>query len=81
MDDAPGMLHARIPLPPHQRRRGLLERPAEDGCREAIDTGTERLTRTLLDNVALSLPDAGSRDAKAGEIPAIPPGPARPGCG
>jgi hypothetical protein len=52
-----------------------------DGCREAIDTGTERLTRTLLDNVALSLPDAGSRDAKAGEIPAIPPGPARPGCG
>jgi hypothetical protein len=85
MDDASGMLTGGT-MPEYLYRRtsvvaGLLERPAEDGRREAIETGTERLTRTLLDNVTLSLPDAGSRDAKAGEIPAIPPGPARPGCG
>ncbi len=60
---------------------GLLERLIEDGCREAIGTGTERLDQALLDNVALSLPDARSRDAEAGEIPAIPPGPALPGGG
>ena len=58
---------------------GLLERLIEDGCRDAIDTGTERLDQALLDNVALSLPDIGDRDAEAGEIPAIPPGPAPSG--
>jgi hypothetical protein len=60
---------------------GLLERLIEDGCREAIDTGTERLDEALLDNVALSLPDTRSRDAAAGEIPAMPPGPVPPGGG
>ena len=36
---------------------GLLGRLIEDGCREAIATGTERLDQALLDSVALSLPD------------------------
>jgi hypothetical protein len=59
-DDASGMLTGGT-MPEYLYRRtsvvaGLLERPAEDGCREAIETGTERLTRTLLDNVTLSLP-------------------------
>jgi hypothetical protein len=58
---------------------GLLERLLEDGCREAIDTGTERLNQAVLDNVALSLGGASGRDAQAGEIPAIPPGPGQPG--
>jgi len=60
---------------------GLLERVIEDGCREAIDTGTERLTQALLDNVVLSLAGASGRDAEAGEIPAVPPGPAPPAGG
>jgi hypothetical protein len=60
---------------------GLLERVIEDGCRQAIDTGTERLTQTLLDNVVLNLAGDTGRDADAGEIPAVPPGPAQPGAG
>ena len=48
---------------------GLLERLIEDGCREAVDTGTERLDQALLDSVALGLPDIHDRDAGAGEIP------------
>ena len=83
MDAAPGMLTGGT-MPEYLYRRtngvvGLLERLIEDGCREAIDTGTEHLGQALLDNVALSLPDACGRDAEAGEIPAIPPGPAPPG--
>ena len=83
MDAAPGMLTDGT-MPEYLYRRtngvvGLLERLIEDGCREAIDTGTEHLGQALLDNVALSLPDARSRDAEAGEIPAIPPGPASSG--
>jgi hypothetical protein len=82
MDAAPGMLTGGT-MPEYLYRRtdgvvGLLERLIEDGCREAIDTGTERLDQALLDNVALSIPDAGSRDAEAGEIPTIPAGPASP---
>ncbi len=83
MDAAPGMLTGGT-MPEYLYRRtsgvvGLLERLIEDGCREAIDTGAERLTQALLDSVVLSLPDASSRDAGAGEIPDLPPGPARPG--
>jgi len=78
MDADPGMLTGGT-MPEYLYRRtdgvvGLLERLAEDGCREAISTGTERLTQALLDNVTLSLPDMRSRDAGAGEIPAIPSG-------
>ena len=62
MDAEPGMLTDGA-MPEYLYRRtngvvGLLERLIEDGCREAIDTGTERLDQALLDNVALSLPDA-----------------------
>ena len=83
MDAAPGMLTDGT-MPEYLYRRtsgvvGLLERLAEDGCREAIDTGTERLDQAVLDNVALSLPDIRSRDAEAGEIPPMPPGPAQAG--
>ena len=83
MNAAPGMLTDGA-MPEYLYRRtdgvvGLLERMIEDGCREAIDTGTERLTQAVLDNVVLSLASACGRDAGAGEIPAIPPGPARPG--
>jgi hypothetical protein len=83
MDAAPGMLTGGT-MPEYLYRRtsgvvGLLERLIEDGCRDAIDTGTEHLGQALLDNVALSLPDARSRDAQAGEIPAIPPRPAPSG--
>ncbi len=83
MDAAPGMLTGGT-MPEYLYRRtdgvvGLLERVIEDGCREAIDTGTERLTETLLDTVVLSLAGARGRDAEAGEIPAVPPGPAPPG--
>jgi hypothetical protein len=83
MDAAPGMLTDGT-MPEYLYRRtngvvGLLERLIEDGCREAIGTGTELLTQALLDNVALSLPDIRGRDAEAGEIPPIPPGPAQAG--
>ncbi|MES4909085.1 MULTISPECIES: hypothetical protein [unclassified Streptomyces] len=55
---------------------GLLERLIEDGCTEAIASGTERLTEPLLDSLPLTLTDAG-RDAQAGEIPAVPARPRR----
>ena len=79
MDAAPGMLTGGT-MPEYLYRRtngvvGLLERLIEDGCREAIATGTECLSQALLDNVVLSLGGASGRDAQAGEIPAIPPGP------
>jgi hypothetical protein len=78
LDAAPGMLTDGT-MPEYLYRRtdgvvGLLERLIEDGCREAIDTGTECLTEALVDNVTLSLPGTRGRDAEAGEIPAIPSG-------
>ena len=83
MDAGPGMLTGGT-MPEYLYRRtngvvGLLERLIEDGCREAVDTGTERLDQALLDSVALSLPDIHDRDAGAGEIPPIPPAPPRAG--
>ncbi len=54
---------------------GLLERLIEDGCMQAIDTGTERLTITLLDSVEINLGNVPNRDPSAGEIPPIPPRP------
>jgi hypothetical protein len=85
MGSSPGML-TDATMPEYLFRRtdgvvGLLERVIEDGCREAIDTGTERLTQTLLDNVTLSLAGDSCRDADAGEIPAVPPVPTQPGRG
>ena len=57
---------------------GLLERLVEDGCRDAIESGQERLTEGLLDGVAISLDDASGRDRNAGEIPVVPPQTADP---
>ncbi|MFI9365562.1 TniB family NTP-binding protein [Kitasatospora sp. NPDC053057] len=51
---------------------GLLERLIEDGCREALDTGLERLTKDLLEGLAIDLSHAPRRDPAAGEIPAVP---------
>ena len=80
MDAQPGMLTDGT-MPEYLYRRtngvvGLLERLIEDGCREAIDTGAERLTKTLFDAIAISLATAPGRDAGAGEIPAVPGQPA-----
>jgi hypothetical protein len=80
MNASPGMLTDGT-MPEYLYRRtsgvvGLLERLIEDGCREAIEAGTERLTETLLDSIALDLAGAPGRDPGAGEIPAVPPQPA-----
>ena len=81
MDAQPGMLTDGT-MPEYLYRRtngvvGLLERLIEDGCREAIDTRAERLTKTLFDAIAISLATAPGRDAGAGEIPAVPGQPGR----
>jgi hypothetical protein len=79
MDATPGMLTGGA-MPEYLYRRtdgvvGLLERLIEDGCREAIGTGTERLTEHVLDTVVLNLRGAPGRDPGAGEVPALPPAP------
>ncbi|MEV7189644.1 hypothetical protein [Kitasatospora sp. NPDC093102] len=51
---------------------GLLERLIEDGCREAVDTGLERLTEDLFDGLSIDLSHAQHRDPAAGEVPAVP---------
>lgn len=80
MEAAPGMLTGGT-MPEYLYRRtsgvvGLLERLIEDGCREAIGIGIERLTETLLDNIVLDLAGAPGRDPADGEIPAVPLQPA-----
>jgi hypothetical protein len=55
---------------------GLLERLVEDGCAAAIATGRENLTAGLLNDIDLTV-SASGRDPAAGEVPAIPPRPAR----
>jgi hypothetical protein len=76
----PGMLTGGT-MPEYLYRRtngvvGLLERLIEDGCREAIDAGTETLTQAILDSVTVNITRAAGRDPAAGEIPAVPPQPA-----
>ncbi|MGA5704555.1 TniB family NTP-binding protein [Peterkaempfera bronchialis] len=51
---------------------GLLERLVEDGCREAVDTGLERLTEDLFDGLSIDLSHAQHRDPAAGEVPTVP---------
>ncbi|MFJ8949981.1 AAA family ATPase [Streptomyces sp. NPDC102381] len=51
---------------------GLLERLVEDGCQEAMDTGTERLSEAFLDGIDIKADDRG-RDPEAGEVPDVPP--------
>jgi hypothetical protein len=77
----PGMLTSGD-MPEYLFRRtsgvvGLLERLIEDACSEAIGTGEERLTASLLDDVDISL-GSGRRDTAAGEVPPVP---ARPRAG
>ncbi len=76
----PGMLTAGA-MPEYLFRRtsgvvGLLERLIEDGCAAAIATGREQLTTGLLDEINLTVNVPG-RDTAAGEVPAVPPRPAR----
>ena len=77
----PGMLSDGV-MPEYLFRRtggvvGLLERLIEDGCGQAIETGAEKLTTGLLDELDLNLAAHPGREAAAGEIPEIP-SPARP---
>ncbi|GAA0596396.1 hypothetical protein GCM10010174_09570 [Kutzneria viridogrisea] len=77
----PGMLTDGT-MPEYLYRRtdgvvGLLERLVEDGCREAIATGEERLTQTVLDSIAIDLTSAPGRDPDAGEVPTVPAQPTR----
>lgn len=82
MKAAPGMLTDGV-MPEYLFRRtdgvvGLLERLVEDGCREAMETGQECLTDSLLDSIAIDLANTPGRDPDAGEIPAVPAQPAHP---
>jgi hypothetical protein len=51
---------------------GLLRRLIEDGCAAAMETGEECLTRSLLEDIDISLDSLSGLDPEAGEIPRIP---------
>ncbi len=51
---------------------GLLGCLVEEACMNAIETGAERLSHDLLEDVAIDLSKIPGRDAEAGEIPAVP---------
>lgn len=51
---------------------GLLERLIEDGCTEAMATGTEALTQDLLDTVTINIGNDPARLADTGEVPSVP---------
>jgi len=58
---------------------GLLKKLIQEGCRNAIETGTETITAGLLDTLTLSPDDLPDLDSGAGEIPDIPaPAPRKP---
>lgn len=72
----PGMLTTGA-MPEYLFRRtagivGLLERLIEDGCTQAIDTGTESLTMDLLDGIEIIVGDQDGREPTAGEVPDVP---------
>jgi hypothetical protein len=56
---------------------GLLKKLIQQGCRHAIETGTEMITAELLDTLTLSPDNLPDLDPDAGELPDIPapPGP------
>ncbi|KUN76512.1 hypothetical protein AQJ64_36615 [Streptomyces griseoruber] len=56
---------------------GLLERLIEDGCTQAIDSGDERLTTELLDEIDINLGNPAGRLPDAGEVPDVPKPPRR----
>ncbi|MFF4602357.1 TniB family NTP-binding protein [Streptomyces sp. NPDC001339] len=51
---------------------GLLERLVEDGCEEAIGSGEECLTESLLEGIEIDAEDGPGRDREAGEVPHVP---------
>ena len=51
---------------------GLLKKLIQEGCRHAIETGTEKITTELLDTLALRPSDLPGLDPDAGEVPDIP---------
>ncbi|GAA0473806.1 TniB family NTP-binding protein [Streptomyces olivaceiscleroticus] len=76
MDASEGMLtEGTMPEYLYQRTDGvvgLLERLVEDGCREAIASGRERLTEDLLESITIDLAGVPGRDPNAGEVPSVP---------
>lgn len=55
---------------------GALEKLVQEGCRHAIESGTEMITPGLLDTLDLGPDDFPGLDPGSGEIPDIPPPPA-----
>jgi hypothetical protein len=55
---------------------GLVKKLVQEGCRHAIETGSEQITAGLLDTLALSPADLPGLDPGAGEVPDIPAAPA-----
>jgi AAA domain len=56
---------------------GVLKKLIQEGCRHAIETGTENITAELLDTLAIGPADLpGGLDPDAGEVPDIPAAPA-----
>jgi hypothetical protein len=77
-----GMLTGRT-MPEYLFRRtggivGLLGCLIEEACMAAMDTGEERLTEDLLDEVDIDLSAIPNRDPEAGELPDVPAQPAKP---
>ena len=79
-DAFPGMLTGGdMPEYLHDRTGGivgLLECLIEDAIELAVDSGPEVLTCELMDQVTISVEGLPARDARAGEVPAVPPQPA-----
>lgn len=57
---------------------GLLEKLVQRGCRVAIEDGSERLSKELLNRCAVLPTDLPDLDADSGEQPLIPPVESRP---
>jgi hypothetical protein len=57
---------------------GLLKKLIQEGCRHAIETGTETITAEFLDTLAINPEDLPDLDADAGELPDIPAPPTPP---
>ncbi|MFD4864259.1 AAA family ATPase [Streptomyces sp. NPDC058412] len=57
---------------------GVLEKLIQHGCRRAIEDGSERLTKDLLNQFTVTPGDMPDLDAESGEQPNIPPHKATP---
>jgi hypothetical protein len=56
---------------------GLIEGLIVSACRYAMNTELEKITPKLLETCEIDLGDTSDLDADSGELPAIPPSPAR----